>query len=131
MKQYHAQRILNRLDMATQHDELRGDEAIKLIQKSALNKDWRTEDRRNAIWFVGVLARRMVDHQAAYDWLFDQMRTHSDLDTRRTAANVVGSLSLQPKRTQAVEDYLATEKDAAVAKALRDAVKWAKEKDQK
>ena len=37
--EYHAQRVLSRLSMATQHDELPG-EAIKLIQISALNKDW-------------------------------------------------------------------------------------------
>lgn len=129
--EYHAQRILSRLDTATQHDELPGDEAIKLIQLAAGNQEWRKEDRRRAVDTVGTLARRMADHRAAYDWLFDQMRTHPDPDTRRTAANVVGSLSLRPERARAVEDYLATEKDAAVVKALRDAVKWAKEAEKR
>ncbi len=130
--EYHTQRVLSRLDMASQHDQLRGDKAIELVQISTSNKDWRNEDRRNAIWFVGLLARRMVDHQATYEWLFEQMRSNPDLDMRRTAAGVVGSLLLQPKRIQAVEDYLATEeKDATIIKNLRAAVKKAKEADKK
>ena len=120
------------VDMASQHDQLRGDKAFELVQISTSNKDWRNEDRRNAIWFVGLLARRMVDHQATYEWLFEQMRSNPDLDMRRTAAGVVGSLLLQPKRIQAVEDYLATEeKDATIIKNLRAAVKKAKEADKK
>ena len=90
--EYHARAVLSRFYSSAQADELCREKAIELNQVAALNKDWRNEDRRMAVNSVGSHARRMVDHQVAYEWLFDQMRNNPDLDTRRVAANVVGSL---------------------------------------
>jgi hypothetical protein len=124
-------RVIDRLDIASQRGELRGDKAVELLQAAALNKEWRKEDRLKAIRRACELAHRLVDHQAAYDWLFDQMKSNPDADVRKSAAGAVGSLSTYPKRLKAIEEHLATEKDAEVANALRDAVLRAKEADKK
>jgi hypothetical protein len=102
-----------------------------LLQIAVLNKEWRKEDRLYSIRSINNIAHRIVDHQAAYDWLFDQMKSNPDIDVRRTAAGAVGSLSLYPKRTKLVEEYSATAKDPEVVKALQEAFNRAKVMDKK
>ena len=83
------------------------------------------------------LAARGDDDLAAYapfaaiDWVFDQMRTNDNIDLRRAAAGTLTQLPLYPARLKAIEEHLATEKDAKVAESLRAAVKKAKEADKK
>lgn len=121
----HPGSVVSRLDSATQEGALREDRLLELVRIAASNKDWGLEDRRGAI---GLLARRRkTDPRPTYDWLFDQIKTHPDVDMRTMAAGVLGGLGFDEKWVRAVEDYLATEKDASIVKALRDAVKWAKD----
>jgi hypothetical protein len=129
--EFHVKRLIGRLDVAMQTDQLRGDKAIELLQIAVLNKEWRKEDRLYSIRSINNIAHRIVDHQAAYDWLFDQMKSNPDIDVRRTAAGAVGSLSLYPKRTKLVEEYSATAKDPEVVKALQEAFNRAKVMDKK
>ena len=68
---------------------------------------------------------------AAIDWVYEQMRANENIDLRRTAAGTLTQLPHYPARLKAIEEHLASEKDAEVAESLRAAVKKAKEADKK
>ncbi len=123
--------VLGRLYASYQAFEMRGEAVIEILQLAVGNKDWRKEDRIKAIGSVGYHANRIPDFLAAYDWLFELMKTSPEIEFRRRAAYEVGTLSLYPKRIQAVEDFLTTEKDPEIIKTLRDALKKAKESEKK
>ena len=129
--EYDAHLVLSRLYASFQAFEMRGEAVIELLQVAAGNKDWRKEDRIKAIGSVGYQANRIPDFLAAYDWLFDLMKNSPEIEFRRRAAYEVGALSLYPKRIQAVEDFLTTEKDPEIIKTLRAALKKAKESEKK
>lgn len=126
-----ARLVLDRLNVASQNRQLRGNKAAEFLQTAALNKGWKSEDRQMAVRFIGAVAGREVDHHDAFAWLFDQIRSHPDSEMRRTAAVTLAQLPLHPKRLKAVEDHLASEKDAEIVKTLRAAVQKVKAADKK
>jgi hypothetical protein len=122
--EYDAQLILSRIDMADQTEELPNKQAGEFTRIAAGNKDWPWAARRNAIFFVGLIARRGVDDGPAYDWLFALVRTDRDIEVRRAAAYTIRNhIQLYPSRLKAVEEFLATEPDKEIGEALREAVR--------
>jgi hypothetical protein len=74
-----------------------------------------------------MLGGRVVD-DAAFDWLFEQIKRGKDVEARRAAAySVRNFLPLTQTQVEAAEEYVEGEKDKEAADALRAAVNKAKE----
>ena len=130
-KGFYAPWVLDRLDGATQLDQLRLDKAFELHKLAVENKDWPEKYRLEAIWRVGLIAGRAVDDEVADAWLFDVMRTHAVVAYRRAAARAIYCLPLYSTRLKAVEEHLRTESDTEIKATLTEAVKKAKEDKKK
>ncbi len=129
-----AGRVLSRIDMAHQRRELSDKLAVELLSTTVANAEWPKKTRRDALQQLWPTADRAASEEArtvAWECVFGRTKTNDDLALRRFAAEVVRLFPLYAARLKAVEEHLATEKDAKVAESLRAAVKKAKEADKK
>ncbi len=128
--EYHATRVLSRLDTAHQRQEIRTDQAVGLVCSAADNTDWPWEERRYAIDLAGKFGAEAPEDDTAFDWMMGQIKNGKDVEVRRVAAETLSlRVRLFPARLKAVEDHLATEKDSEVLAALSRAVRKAKEEE--
>jgi hypothetical protein len=122
--------ILVRLSHAHVDHETPDKVAVELACAAADNREWAWAIRREAYFQVCHVASKSVNDEvktAAYEWMFDKVRTGDDVESRRLAAEAIRyNFTLYPARLKAIEEHLQAEKDEQVAASLRAAVKKAK-----
>lgn len=125
-----AHRVLSRIDLSDQGEQIRNDVACEVVHLAVGNKDWPMEVRRYALTLLGKLGERVVDDSTAFDGLFDVIKNGQGSELRQAAAfSLLKHIRLHQKRRKVVEEYLTSEKDKTVAQALRDAIRKGIEKD--
>jgi hypothetical protein len=124
----HALRLLSRLHMSHQREELRTAQAVGLVCAAADNTEWPVYARREAIRYAGFFGEESPEDDTAFDCLIGQIKRGKDVEIRRVAAESIRySVRMLPARLKAVEDHMASEKDTEVLASLTRAVRKAKE----